>query len=90
LSGRTKPTICRICKENCGILVKSKGSKGKITGNRAHPAAKGFICFRGKRFVEAHTSREGSAGLCLERARAGEKSPLYSLLRTQFKSGKVC
>lgn len=52
----TKPSICRICGENCGILVKDDGQNLKITANLEHPISKGFICFRGKNFGEIHSS----------------------------------
>ncbi len=51
-----KPTICRICKENCGILVADQGHKIEITGNPDHPISKGFICFRGKNFGAVHNA----------------------------------
>ena len=54
----TKPSICRICKENCGILVTDDGQKIKIIGNLKHPVSKGSICFRGKNFGEVHTSSD--------------------------------
>ncbi|NOX32263.1 MAG: molybdopterin-dependent oxidoreductase [Deltaproteobacteria bacterium] len=53
-----KPSICRICKENCGILVLDDGQKIKITGNPEHPVSKGFICFRGKNFGRVHYSSD--------------------------------
>ena len=50
------PTICRICKENCGILVSNSGEKPSITGNVDHPITKGFLCFKGKNFGDVHSS----------------------------------
>ena len=49
MPGHPKPTICRICKENCGILVRNDGDRMELTGNPEHPISKGFICFRGRR-----------------------------------------
>jgi anaerobic selenocysteine-containing dehydrogenase len=56
LSGLAKATICRICKENCGILVKDNGGGVEIKGNPEHPISRGFICLRGKKFGEVHAS----------------------------------
>ena len=51
------PTICRICKENCGILVsQSENSKIDIKGNPDHPLSKGFLCFKGRHFSTLHNS----------------------------------
>lgn len=52
----TTPTICRICKEGCGILVRRDGGGVSVRGNPAHPVSKGFTCFRGKHFAEVHSS----------------------------------
>ncbi len=49
-------TICRICKENCGVLVSDDGHALRITGNPSHPISKGFVCFKGKNFGEVHNS----------------------------------
>jgi formate dehydrogenase (coenzyme F420) alpha subunit len=48
------PTLCRICGENCGLLVADKGKELRITGNPLHPVSEGFICFRGMHFGEVH------------------------------------
>jgi anaerobic selenocysteine-containing dehydrogenase len=48
------PTLCRICGENCGILVADDGKKLRITGNPLHPLSNGFICFRAMNFGEVH------------------------------------
>lgn len=50
----TNPTLCRICGENCGILVADNGNELRITGNPLHPVSNGFICFRGMNFGEVH------------------------------------
>ncbi len=57
-TGVTTPTICRICKENCGILVSDNGKGLRIVGNADHPLTKGFLCFKGKNFGEVHHSGE--------------------------------
>ena len=49
-----QPSICRICSENCGILISRKNKKIRIKGNPEHPLNKGFICFRGKNFSHIH------------------------------------
>lgn len=46
------PSICHICKENCGILVQNHHHGIRITGNPRHPVSKGFLCPRGKNFAE--------------------------------------
>jgi len=50
------PTLCKICEEHCGILVSDDGSRMTITGNRAHPLSKGFLCVKSKNFGEVHHS----------------------------------
>lgn len=49
-------TICRICKENCGVLVSDNGDTLNISGNPQHPISKGFVCFKGRNFGEVHNS----------------------------------
>ncbi|WP_031483270.1 molybdopterin-containing oxidoreductase family protein [Maridesulfovibrio frigidus] len=44
------PTICRICKENCGLLVSETDGETQIDGNPEHPVSRGFICSRGKKY----------------------------------------
>lgn len=58
MSTSAKPSICRICRENCGILVQDNGQEIKITGNPHHPISKGFICFRGKHFGNVHYAQD--------------------------------
>lgn len=53
-----KATICRICKENCGILVRNDGCRVQLVGNPDHPISRGFICFRGRHYGEVHQSPE--------------------------------
>jgi anaerobic selenocysteine-containing dehydrogenase len=50
----TNPTLCRICGENCGILVADDGNELRIMGNPLHPVSNGFICSRGMNFGEVH------------------------------------
>ena len=50
----TNSTLCRICGENCGILVTDDGKKLRITGNPLHPVSNGFICPRGMNYEEVH------------------------------------
>lgn len=50
------PTLCKICDEHCGILVTDDGRRATITGNRAHPVSKGFVCVKGKNFGVVHHS----------------------------------
>ena len=52
------PTLCRICGENCGILVADDGNELRITGNPIHPVSSGFICFRGMNFGEVHYAQD--------------------------------
>ncbi len=50
------PTLCKICDEHCGILVRDDGKTVHISGNRDHPLSKGFTCFQGKHFGHVHHS----------------------------------
>nr|WP_300455081.1 molybdopterin-dependent oxidoreductase [Desulfobacula sp.] len=53
------PTICRICKENCGVLVRQAHEGDlRIMGNPDHPLSKGFICFRGQQFSDIRNHPE--------------------------------
>jgi formate dehydrogenase (coenzyme F420) alpha subunit len=55
LGSTTKPSICRICGQGCGILVTEDPRHGlQIEGNPGHPVSEGFICFRGKHFAKVH------------------------------------
>jgi len=49
-----RPTLCRVCSENCGILVKRDRRGTRIRGNPDHPVSRGFLCFRGKHYGEVH------------------------------------
>ena len=57
-TGVATPTICRICKENCGILVSNNGESLRIIGNAHHPITRGFLCFKGKNFSDVHFSKD--------------------------------
>ncbi|MFH1114478.1 MAG: molybdopterin-dependent oxidoreductase [Pseudomonadota bacterium] len=50
------PTLCNICDEHCGIVVRDDGKTTRITGNRDHPISRGFTCFKGKHFGAVHRS----------------------------------
>ena len=50
------PSICYVCKENCGTLVREDSHGVHISGNPLHPVSKGFLCIRGKRYGQLHTS----------------------------------
>ncbi|SLM31884.1 putative Anaerobic dehydrogenases [Desulfamplus magnetovallimortis] len=50
------PSICYVCKENCGIVVKEGIHGVHISGNPLHPVSKGFLCIRGKNYGQLHTS----------------------------------
>jgi formate dehydrogenase (coenzyme F420) alpha subunit len=56
LENSANPSICHICKENCGILVRKQDQRVHITGNPLHPVSKGFLCLRGRSFGEIYTS----------------------------------
>jgi anaerobic selenocysteine-containing dehydrogenase len=51
-------SICRICSQNCGILVSGQGADLSIRGNPDNPVTKGFICFRGVNFRHVHLSEQ--------------------------------
>lgn len=73
MAGRGKPTICRICKENCGILVSGNRSGLEIRGNPEHPISRGFICFRGRNYAEVHYSPQRLTQPLLKRGWGWEK-----------------
>ncbi|HEB89514.1 MAG TPA: molybdopterin dinucleotide-binding protein [Deltaproteobacteria bacterium] len=51
----TRPSICRFCHANCGILVELEdGRPVRVTGDPDNPAYRGFICARGRRLPEQH------------------------------------
>ncbi|MDQ7783114.1 MAG: molybdopterin-dependent oxidoreductase [Desulfomonilaceae bacterium] len=56
MENRRIATICRICKENCGILVSDNGHTLKIAGNPEHPISRGFSCFKGRNFGDVHNA----------------------------------
>ena len=54
MTNSANPTLCRICGENCGILVADSGNELRIAGNPLNPVSNGFLCFRGMNFGEVH------------------------------------
>lgn len=73
MTTRATATICRICKEGCGILVESAGRDTVLRGNPEHPISRGFVCFRGKNFPEVHHSPERLTQPLLRRKHGWEK-----------------
>ncbi len=50
-----RPSICRFCHANCGILVEiENGRPVRVKGDPENPAYHGFICARGRRLPEQH------------------------------------
>ena len=47
----TKPTACILCSQNCGIQIQlnGKGNFEKISGDKAHPVSKGYLCQKATR-----------------------------------------
>ena len=62
-----KPSLCRVCKEYCGILAGHDGTRTIIKGNPDHPISKGFLCPRGVHYGEVHDSPERLATPLLRR-----------------------
>ena len=58
MAAAPKPSLCRVCKEYCGILAEHDGKRTIIKGNPDHPISKGFICPRGAHYGEVHDSPE--------------------------------
>ncbi|MCR9094412.1 MAG: molybdopterin-dependent oxidoreductase [bacterium] len=51
----TRPSICRFCHANCGILVDvEEGRPVRVTGDRANPAYHGFTCAKGRSLPDQH------------------------------------
>jgi len=43
-----KPIICCACGQNCGVIAHMEsGRVAALTGDKAHPGSKGFICIKG-------------------------------------------
>jgi len=61
LQSASTPSICHICKENCGILVQNHSHGIRITSIPQHPISRGFLCLRGKNFGEICTSPQSVA-----------------------------
>lgn len=46
---KTIRTICGFCHTNCGLVVETRdGIISKITGDKEHPATKGYLCPKGQ------------------------------------------
>ena len=58
MSASPKPSLCRICKEYCGILVGRDHGRVIIKGNPEHPVSRGFLCPRGAHYAGVHHSPE--------------------------------
>ena len=58
MAAEFKPSLCRVCKEYCGILAGHDGTRTIIKGNPEHPISKGFLCPRGVHYGEVHDSPE--------------------------------
>jgi len=59
MSRTTRPSICRFCHANCGILVELEdGRPVRVTGDRANPAYHGFTCAKGRQLPEQHAHPE--------------------------------
>ncbi|MBW2421107.1 MAG: molybdopterin-dependent oxidoreductase [Deltaproteobacteria bacterium] len=55
MATETRPSICRFCHANCGILVKIEdGRPVRVTGDPDNPAYRGFSCAKGRRLPEQH------------------------------------
>lgn len=54
-SAGARPSICRFCHANCGILVEVEdGRPVRVTGDRDNPAYFGFTCAKGRSLPEQH------------------------------------
>ncbi len=55
----TRPSICRFCHANCGILVEIEDGRAvRVTGDRANPAYHGFACAKGRQLPAQHAHAE--------------------------------
>src|SRR5688572_4344471 len=53
----TRVTYCRICEAACGLLAEVEGRNVvALRPDRKHVVSKGFVCAKGTRFAELHTS----------------------------------
>jgi len=81
------PTICRICKENCGIVVSDDGKGVTVSGNPQHPISRGFVCFKGKNFPDVRNSPDRLRRPLLRKGNDWEETTFYhamDLLASQF------
>ena len=52
---RTARTYCRVCTVQCGLVVEIEGERvGRIKGDTAHPASKGYSCPKGRALGQVH------------------------------------
>lgn len=59
MASETRPSICRFCHANCGILVDlEEGRPVRVTGDPENPAYFGFTCAKGRRLPEQHAHRD--------------------------------
>jgi len=55
----TRPSICRFCHANCGILVDLEdGRPVRVTGDRENPAYFGFTCAKGRSLPAQHSHED--------------------------------
>lgn len=62
MSSIEKPTACILCECNCGLLAELGGSDGrrllKVTGDKAHPASRGYACEKAHRLDHYQNGRD--------------------------------
>jgi anaerobic selenocysteine-containing dehydrogenase len=59
-AGAVRPSFCRVCNSNCGILVRVEdGRVARVSGDPAHPVSAGYTCVKGRAQPEllAHPDR---------------------------------
>jgi len=55
MSSTARPSICRFCHANCGILVDVEdGRPVRVTGDPDNPAYRGFTCAKGRQLPRQH------------------------------------
>lgn len=55
LNSQAKRTYCRICTNQCGIVVDVAGDRiGRVRGDFAHPLSKGYTCPKGRAVGRLH------------------------------------
>ena len=59
MPSEVRPSICRFCHANCGILVTVEdGTPTRVTGDRENPAYQGFSCAKGRQLPAQHAHPE--------------------------------